>query len=69
MNYTIDPCTKHDGKHTVVNDIKFSNGAELHRFNNPAGVPYSAIYENGVEMMSCERSREAGMVDAYRSRI
>lgn len=31
-------------------------GAELHRFYNRAGVLYSAIYENGYEVMSCDNS-------------
>ena len=40
-------------------------GAELHRFNNPAGVAYSAIYEGNIELMSSERYGESAMVKYY----
>lgn len=43
----------------------FSNGAFLLRFNNPAGVPYSAIVEDGLQVMSCEREKQDGMISAY----
>ena len=51
-----------DGEHNIVDDVRLCGGAELHRFNNNAGVPYSAIYVNGEEKCSCPREKEAGMI-------
>lgn len=39
--------------------------AELHRFENVCGVPYSAIYVENVEQFSCERKKEAEMIKAW----
>ena len=51
-----------DGEHNIVDDVRLCGGAELHRFNNNAGVPYSAIYVNGEEKCSCPREKEVGMI-------
>ena len=38
----------------------------LKRFNNAAGVPYSAIYDkNGREIFSCERKYEEDMIATW----
>ena len=47
--------------HQVL-DAGLQNGATLHRFQNPTGVPYSAIYIGNTEICSCEREHEQGMV-------
>lgn len=39
--------------------------AELHRFENPAGEPYSAIYVGREEKCSCERDHEHRMIDYW----
>lgn len=49
----------------VVSDVELKNNGELHRFTNCFGVPFSAIYQNGIEIFSCEREREAGMVEYW----
>lgn len=59
-----------DSRHVLV-DEKFDDKEELHRFNNRAGVPYSAIYfrmndGSAMECTSCEREYEQDMVDYYR---
>ncbi len=54
-----------DGPHSIVHDIHLNYHGVLHRFNNRAGVPYFAIYHYGVEHMSCERPREAGMIQCW----
>ena len=51
-----------DTPHEVVKDVALAAGAELHRFINGGGDPYSAIYYNGEEAWSCERGREDVMV-------
>lgn len=59
-----------DSEHEVfTDDLLRRYGAELHRFTNAAGVPYSAIYRNGIEEMSDPRERESGMIDAFRRRL
>jgi hypothetical protein len=59
-----------DSTHMVYTDDYFSRfGAELHRFTNAGGVPYSAIYRNGSEEMSCERQYEDQMIKDFRARI
>lgn len=59
-----------DSEHEVfTDDLLKRYGAELHRFTNAAGVPYSAIYRNCVEEMSDPRERESGMIDAFRRRL
>lgn len=50
-----------DSKHVMVATI--DGGAKLYRFKNAGGVDYSAIYLNGHEAASCERDREASMVE------
>lgn len=59
---------KRDSRHEIVRT--FENGAELHRFNNEAGVPYSAIYEKDEkgemwERWSHTRDNEERMVKDY----
>ena len=51
-----------DSPHDVIYEVELANNAELHRFDNPGGCPYSAIYVNGVEEWSCERGHEAKMI-------
>ena len=54
-----------DSTHEVVEEIELEHHGELHRFANGEGVPYSAIYQYGIERLNCERSREAGMIDCW----
>ena len=59
-----------DSAHEIfIDDFLWRFGAELHRFNNPGGVPYSAIYRYGEEEMSCERQGEDQMIKSFRERI
>ena len=44
---------------------EFSDGAILVRFNNCAGVPYSAIYMDDMEIASCEQVYEKNMIEWY----
>lgn len=53
-----------DTKHEIVN-VELKGRARLHRFNNPAGVPYSAIYVGADEIWSCQRSDEQDMIDTW----
>lgn len=55
-----------DSEHEIVMTL-IGNGV-LHRFNNPAGVPYSAIYVDGVELKSAERADEGRMLLNWRRR-
>ena len=48
-----------DSEHEVID---LCEGAELHRFLNGGGTPYSAIYFGSSEMYSCEREKENGML-------
>ena len=60
----------HDTPHEVfTDDLLKRYGAEIHRFTNAAGVPYSAIYRAGIEEMSDPREREGEMIDAFRHRL
>lgn len=59
-----------DTAHEVfTDDLLKRYGAEIHRFTNAAGVPYSAIYRNGFEEMSDPREHEQEMIDAFRHRL
>lgn len=59
-----------DSEHDVyTDDLLKRYGAELHRFTNGGGQPYSAIYRNGVEEMSDPRERETEMLEAFRRRL
>lgn len=64
-----------DGPHEFVGTImpatRAAEGrcAALHRFVNAAGTPYSALYEDGEEAFSCERSNEGKMISDYLSRL
>lgn len=55
-----------DSKHEII-DLEC--GAELHRFLNGAGEPYSAIYVGSFEKYSCEREREDGMLNFFRAEV
>lgn len=54
-----------DSKHEIAEDVILAENAFLHRFNNKAGVPYSAIYVDGSEIWSIDRTREELMVSAW----
>ena len=51
-----------DSKHVVVNDVELKHNGVLHRFKNPAGAPYSAIYVDENEWFSCPREDEERMI-------
>lgn len=52
-----------DTKHIIVDDIYLKGNAKLHRFENAAGIQYSAIYTaGGREVYSCVRDEEARMI-------
>lgn len=48
-----------------VYDAGLIKNADLHRFLNKAGEPYSAIYVGHNECLSCERDHEQGMIDYW----
>jgi transcriptional regulator with XRE-family HTH domain len=48
-----------------VYDAGLIKNANLHRFLNKAGEPYSAIYVGRDERLSCERGHEQGMIDYW----
>ena len=48
-----------------VYDAGLIKNANLHRFLNKAGEPYSAIYVGRDERLSCERAHEQGMIDYW----
>lgn len=48
-----------------VYDAGLRNYANLYRFLNKAGEPYSAIYVGRDERLSCERGHEQGMIDYW----
>lgn len=58
-----------DTPHEIVSDIELKNNAQLHRFNNHAGIPYSAIYVDGKEIWSCRRVTEAEMIKDWNEYI
>lgn len=58
------PQGKQDSDHILCDD-NLPKGAVLHRFKNPAGVPYSAIYIGNREIFSCERAHEQQMIDYW----
>lgn len=60
-----------DSPHEVysIDGLLDRHAVTLHRFDNAAGVPYSAVYRNGVEEMSAERERESVMLAAFRRRL
>ena len=54
-----------DSKHEII-DMGFPNGERLHRFTNPGGQLYSAIYDkDGEEVYNCERHMEKDMIAKY----
>ena len=55
-------CSGHDEGEHVIYDAALRKEAKLHRFDNPAGCAYSAIYVCGKEVYSCERAHEAQMI-------
>ena len=58
------PATLDSTPHKVY-DAGLIKNANLHRFLNKAGAPYSAIYVGRNEMLSCERDHEQGMIDYW----
>ena len=48
-----------------IYDAGLIKNAKLHRFLNPRGVAYSAIYVGNDERLSCERGHEQGMIDYW----
>ena len=57
-------CLAGDTPHEIM-DVDLHNGtATLHRFNNAAGVPYSAIYEIR-EIISAPRDEEEELIKDY----
>lgn len=58
------PQGKQDDDH-ILCDAELRKGAVLHRFKNPAGVLYSAIYIETHEIYSCERAHEQQMINYW----
>lgn len=58
------PQGKPDDDH-ILCDAELRKGAVLHRFKNPAGVLYSAIYIGTHEIYSCERAHEQQMINYW----
>ena len=56
---------KNDSEHEIISDVKLAHNGVLHRFLNPAGVPYSAIYIDGCEWFSTERENEETMIKVW----
>ena len=54
-----------DSTHIKVPEVQLKHHGVLYRFNNPAGVPYSAIYVKLFEAFSCEREDEPNMIKAW----
>ena len=50
-----------DSDHKIF-DFKLRRDARLHRFENAAGNPYSAIYVGNCEYFSCSRKDEKNMI-------
>lgn len=57
--------TPHGFELHSIYDAKLGLDATLHRFLNPAGTPYSAIYRGDQEILSCERNHEEGMISYW----
>lgn len=51
--------------HDIYHDVRLGENAELHRFTNPAGRDFSAIYEGDFEIMSADRADEEDMIKCY----
>lgn len=51
-----------DSLHRIVIGVHLEHGGELHRFEVDGHIPYSAIYQNGVELKSCPRKDEKRMI-------
>ena len=58
-------CRGYNESNHVVYDADLKASAKLHRFLNPAGCAYSAIYVDGEEIWSCERDYEAQMISNW----
>lgn len=58
-----------DSKHEIIYSVKLFGGGVLHRFNNPAGVPYSSIYVDGTELFSSERAGEEAMIRRWNKKM
>lgn len=53
-----------DSKHEIYN-AHLHAGAVLHRFQNCAGVRYSAVYKDDIEIINNPREREYAMIARY----
>lgn len=51
-----------DSKHEIIEGVDLLANGKLHRFLNRVGIPYSAIYQDDIEVFSCERSDEDNMI-------
>lgn len=60
-------CHNPDSFHEIAEDVELRGNARLHRFLNPANVPYSAVYFRGREVWSCERQHEGEMIKSWNS--
>lgn len=54
-----------DGIHSIVTDVPLKYDGVLHRFLNPDGVPYSAIYVGKTELFTCPREEEEEMIKCW----
>lgn len=57
-----------DSEHEVIDGVELLGNGVLHRFDNPAGEPYSAIYVGKTELYSCPRIKEADMIKTWNDR-
>ena len=49
----------------IVFDASLKECAQLHRFVNKGGCPYSAIYIGTKELMTCKRDNEQNMINYW----
>ena len=55
-----------DSKHNIYIIEGLPDYVTLHRFTNPGGVPYSAVYIGDYEAYSHERKHEQRMIADFR---
>ena len=48
-----------------IHEVEPMQGYEIHRYFSKSNVPWSAIYVDGRELYSCERSEELRMIEYY----
>lgn len=51
----------------VEDEMQIDDGVILRHVINHGGVPYSLLIINGVELLSCERNDEKGMLAYYQA--